>query len=166
MSLRFENFAGMVSPNDPIGPDGAGSALAVEPGPGEAGCASAFPPPGVGTVPEVVRPCGPPTAFFDSWFALGPPKVCASGRDTFGTLPTDGCFEIGVSNARRASSGVGISVTLLDSNGNGSVAPGLIWPVSALKPGSVGTVALSSAPAKQFRVGTAITAATAAANLI
>src|SRR5262245_42503262 len=166
VSLRFENFAGMVSPNDPIGPDGAGSAPAVELGPGEAGCAFAFSPPGVGTVPEVVRPCGPPTAFFDSWVAVGPPKVCASGRDAFGTLPTDGCFETGVSKARRASSGVGISVTLLDSNGTGSVAPGLIWPVLALKPGSVGTVALSSALARQFKVGTTITVATTAANLI
>src|SRR5215470_12159851 len=40
MSLRSENFAGIVWPNDPIGPDGGGS-LVAPPGPafGDACCA-------------------------------------------------------------------------------------------------------------------------------
>jgi hypothetical protein len=149
MSFRLENLAGIVWPNEPIGPDGGSSPAA---GNGklvdvEAACSPAFEALEFGALPPVVSPGVPPIAFCDSCFVFGPPKVCVSERGTLGALPDDGCFEIGSRSARRDSSGVGMLMISSDCDGAWCVTPGLSCPVPALKLGSVGTVALSSAPA-------------------
>src|SRR5215467_12797973 len=84
MSLRLENFAGIVWPKDPIGPEGAGSLAAP-------------------AAPELGDTC-----------CVAAPVVAAAAS------PVDGCFDTGVINAARASSGVG--------RGAGA-APGLLGVV-------------------------------------
>jgi len=162
--LRLENFAGLVSPTEPIGPEGGGStaALLIV---ADVPCASVFDALESGALPAVVRPCGPPAAFCDSCRVFGPPKVCVSGRGALGTSPSDGCFEIGVISARRDSSGVGILLTSLDYDSACSWLSGLVCPVPGLKPGSVRTGALSSAPIGLFKHDKERTAASVAASM-
>jgi hypothetical protein len=58
--------------------------------------------------------------------------------------PVEGCFDTGVINAARASSGVGILGTSLDCD-DSCAMPRLIWPVFGAKLGLVGVVTPSSA---------------------
>ena len=115
----MENLAGIVWPNEPIGPDGGSSPAA---GNGklvdvEAACSPAFEALEFGALPPVVSPGVPPIAFCDSCFVFGPPKACVSERGTLGALPDDGCFEIGSRSARRDFSGVGMLMISSDCDG-------------------------------------------------
>ncbi len=136
MSLRRENFAGIVSPTEPIGPEGGGSFDADEPLPVVTD-ADGVPvdPLETGVLPPVVMPSGPPAAFCDSRCAFGTSSICvvlggvvlgSSGRSSVGIVPAEGCVEIGIINAARDSSGVGISAISVDCVGACSSTPGLI----------------------------------------
>ena len=121
MSLRLENLAGMVCPNEPIGPDGSGSFEADEPCPLTDADGASGRPVGNGRASgrrEPFRAAGSVLRFALRFWRilnlrlLGGCRARRSGAAR--GRPADGCREMGWTSAARASSGVGILSTSVD----------------------------------------------------